>query len=84
MPISYATAARRADAAMYTVLVVCACPICEGPVKCVVNGTDVTVSGCADVECGGMYRFEMIEAVALDRAASERQSYLDHLRDGGA
>jgi hypothetical protein len=48
---------------MYTVLVVCACPICEGPVKCVVNGTDVTVSGCADVECGGMYRFEMIEAV---------------------
>lgn len=80
--LSYHLAASRADAARARVQVVCECPVCDEPVTCVVNGTDVTVPGCAD-KCAGMRRFEMIEADARERAQGERDDYRRHLMDGG-
>lgn len=85
MPIPYHVAAERAQRALETVYAVVECPICDLPVKCRVDGTDVTVvSACPD-HCHTVPAVRSaLEDYALTIAASWRESLTTHLRDGGA
>lgn len=85
MPIPFWQAAERAERALERVLVECECPICDTTVKCVVNGTDVTVPSCKPACTTGDWRgwrYDQIAEHALSIAAARRADLTEHYRGG--
>jgi hypothetical protein len=83
--IPYHIAAERAQSAMYQLDVVCECPECGEDTLCVVYGADVELDTPCINGCSGERGFDRdaLYSAALSRAASEREDYTSHLRDGG-
>ena len=86
MPIPYHVAAERAGRALATVYAVVECPICDLPVKCRVDGTDVTVVSACPEGChvGAPVVIAAIEDAALGIAAVQRENLTTHLRGSNA
>ena len=81
--LPYHAVAEHARRAMYTLGIDCDCPDCGETIECRVDGDDVTiVRGCVNrCETESHFPVDDVVADALARAACERASYEQHLRE---
>ena len=78
--LNFATAASRADRALYVVKVRVACDECFAWISCTVEGMDVSVGTC---ENGCDSDRDLITDNALSRATAERDGLRQHYLEGG-